>query len=79
MTCLRSTVSQCVGRTKRNLATARLRGFELNGINIPIPSATVIVAHTIKGKGISFSENVVSFHNGTLSQEQFDQALAELV
>ena len=36
---------------------------------------TVIIAHTVKGKGVSFAENVVSFHNGTLSQEQYNQAL----
>lgn len=39
---------------------------------------TVIIAHTVKGKGVSFAENVVSFHNGILSQEQYDQALREL-
>ena len=39
---------------------------------------TVIIAHTVKGKGVSFAENVVSFHNSTLSQEQYNQALAEL-
>ena len=30
---------------------------------------TVIIAHTIKGKGISFAENVVGFHNGVLTEE----------
>ena len=39
---------------------------------------TVIIAHTVKGKGISFAENVVSFHNGIRSQQQYDQALEEL-
>ena len=39
---------------------------------------TVIIAHTIKGKGVSFAENVVGFHNGVLSQEQYEQALSEL-
>lgn len=39
---------------------------------------TVIIAHTIKGKGISFAENVVAFHNGALTQAQYDQAMAEL-
>ena len=39
---------------------------------------TVIIAHTVKGKGVSFAENVVSFHNGILSQEQYEQALQEL-
>lgn len=39
---------------------------------------TVIVAHTIKGKGISFAENVPGFHNVALKKEQYDQALLEL-
>ena len=39
---------------------------------------TVILAHTVKGKGISFAENVPSFHNGTLTQELYDQAMREL-
>lgn len=39
---------------------------------------TVIIADTVKGKGISFAENVVSFHNSGLSKEQYEQALKEL-
>ncbi len=39
---------------------------------------TVIVAHTVKGKGISFAENVVSYHNGTLTEETYKQAIQEL-
>ena len=39
---------------------------------------TMILAHTIKGKGLSFAENVVSFHNGALTEEMYRQALAEL-
>lgn len=39
---------------------------------------TVIIAHTIKGKGISFAENVASFHNGSLTKEQYILALKEL-
>lgn len=38
----------------------------------------VIVAHTVKGKGISFAENVVSYHNGVLTEETCKQALEEL-
>lgn len=39
---------------------------------------TVILARTIKGKGISFTENRVEWHAGTLTKEQADQAMAEL-
>jgi len=38
----------------------------------------LIIAHTIKGKGISFAENVVAFHNGELTREQFEIAQSEL-
>jgi transketolase len=39
---------------------------------------TVIVAETIKGKGISFAENTAAFHNAALTQEQYDKALLEI-
>lgn len=37
---------------------------------------TAILAHTVKGKGFAFAENVVGFHNGSMTQEQLDVALA---
>lgn len=39
---------------------------------------TVIIAHTIKGKGVSFIENNNDFHGTTPSVEQEKQALKEL-
>lgn len=39
---------------------------------------TVIIAETVKGKGVSFAENVVGFHNGMLTKELYEQAIAEL-
>jgi len=39
---------------------------------------TVLVAETIKGKGVSFAENTAAFHNGAMTQEQHDQALREI-
>lgn len=39
---------------------------------------TLIIAHTIKGKGIPFAEGKASFHNGIMSQEQYEQALDAL-
>ncbi len=38
----------------------------------------VILAHTIKGKGISFMENNCKFHKAVVSTEQYEQAIAEL-
>lgn len=37
-----------------------------------------IIADTVKGKGIPFAEGIASFHNGTLTQEQYDEALRVL-
>ncbi len=37
-----------------------------------------IIAHTIKGKGVSFAEGVAGFHNGALTPEQYEQALREI-
>jgi transketolase len=39
---------------------------------------TVIIAHTIKGKGVSFMENSVLWHYRTARGEEFQRALAEL-
>lgn len=39
---------------------------------------TVIVAHTIKGKGVSFMENRVEWHYKNPNDEQLAKALAEL-
>ena len=39
---------------------------------------TAIIARTVKGKGISFMENEVGWHAGTLTPEQLEQALADL-
>lgn len=39
---------------------------------------TVIIAHTIKGKGISFMENKVEWHGKVPNEEQFKFAIQEL-
>lgn len=38
----------------------------------------VIIANTVKGKGISFVENQSGFHNAPMQQDQLEAALAEL-
>jgi transketolase len=37
-----------------------------------------IIAHTVKGKGVSFMERNRAWHHSRLTQLQFDQAIAEL-
>ncbi len=39
---------------------------------------TVVIARTVKGKGVSFLEDRDGWHGKTLSREQFDLAVAEL-
>lgn len=39
---------------------------------------TIIIAHTIKGKGVSFMENVVDFHGRAPTKEEEIKALEEL-
>ena len=38
---------------------------------------TVILAHTIKGHGVSFMENNNEWHHNHLSKEQYEQAISE--
>jgi transketolase len=37
-----------------------------------------VLANTVKGKGVSFMENVASWHNNRLSKSQYAQALSEV-
>jgi transketolase len=39
---------------------------------------SVIIAHTTKGKGVSFMENEVKWHHGVPNEAQYAQALQEL-
>jgi len=63
---------------------------ELDGHDIPALQAafaeaaatknkpTVIIAHTVKGKGVSFMENNPKFHGVAPTEEEMDKALMEL-
>ena len=39
---------------------------------------TFVIANTVKGKGVSFMENVAKWHHGVPSEGEFQQAIAEL-
>ena len=39
---------------------------------------TVIIAETVKGKGVSFMENQVGWHHKIPSEEEYRQAMTEL-
>ena len=60
------------GHNMKEIVTALDKADEAKG------QPTVIIAHTTKGKGISFAENVVSCHNVALTSEMYNQALSEL-
>jgi transketolase len=42
------------------------------------PKPRVLIAHTIKGKGVSFMENNNTWHHNRLTQTTFEQAMEEL-
>lgn len=39
---------------------------------------SVVLAHTVKGKGVSFMENMAGWHHGVMTEEQYEQAVREL-
>jgi transketolase len=39
---------------------------------------TLVIANTVKGRGVSFMENVVKWHHGVPSETQYRDAVAEL-
>ena len=39
---------------------------------------TAIIARTVKGKGVSYMENQVSWHGAAPKDDQYEQAVAEL-
>jgi len=60
-------------------------GHDMNQIDDAIQEAkrtkgkpTLIIANTIKGKGVSFMENEVGWHGSAPNEEQLQQALKEL-
>lgn len=48
------------------------------GLPLENGKPTFIIAHTVKGKGISYMENVLKWHHGVPSKEQYDLAIEEL-
>jgi transketolase len=60
------------GHSVRQVLEALDTALEIH--NLP----TVIVAHTTKGKGVSFMENDAYWHGSVPNAEQYAQALAEL-
>lgn len=57
-------------------------GHDFNQLNIAFEASQVIpkviIANTVKGKGVSFMENNLDWHYKSPNQEQYEQALLEL-
>ena len=52
-----------------------------NALSMPPSSAgvpVVVIAHTIKGKGVSFMEDKLIYHYKSVSNEEYELALKEL-
>ena len=80
--------------TALNPLDEKLKGFgwevlEMDGHNIPeiyetiekakkINRPVAIIAHTVKGKGVSFMENNAGWHGKAPNDEQFELAMKEL-
>ncbi|MBV8950061.1 MAG: transketolase, partial [Actinobacteria bacterium] len=66
--------------------TVEVDGHDLAALihALDVPRATaggpprMIVAHTLKGKGVSFMENVRSWHADEIAPEQYERVLLEL-
>ena len=50
----------------------------LNSVPFERTKPSVIIAHTIKGKGVSFAENKLEWHYKSLNVDQLEKALNEL-
>jgi transketolase len=50
----------------------------LSAVPFEAGKPSVLIAHTVKGKGVSFMENQAEWHHGTPSDEEYSQALEEL-
>lgn len=50
----------------------------LKGLPLEKGKPSFIIAHTTKGKGISYMENVLKWHHGVPTKEQYDLAMEEL-
>lgn len=48
------------------------------GGDAPVPQPLIVIAHTTKGKGVSFMENKVEWHYKSPNSKQLEQALAEI-
>lgn len=68
------------GWTVRHVDGHNLEALKKTFDSLPFAAGkpNLVIAHTIKGKGVSYMENVVKWHHGVPSEKQFAEALSEL-
>ena len=57
------------GHDTRQICEALDNAEQIKGV------PTAIVAHTVKGKGIPFAEDTAAFHNGSMTEDQYNLAV----
>ena len=68
-----------------NWSVIDINGHDLNEIYEAIESAkhsdkpTCIIAHTVKGKGVSFMENNAGWHGKAPGKDDYEKAISELI
>lgn len=80
-----------LGNLKDKFVQFGFRGYEVDGHDITglvecmdliekerDGRPAVLIAHTIKGKGISFMENKKEWHHGVLKEQEYEKAMLEL-
>ncbi len=50
----------------------------LRATKLPHEKPIAVIAHTVKGKGLSFAENQLGWHKGDFTEETYQQAMREL-
>lgn len=51
----------------------------LHELPFEVGKPSFVIAHTVKGKGVSYMENQVKWHHGVPSEIQYEMAMAELI
>jgi transketolase len=49
----------------------------LGRIPVQAGKPTFVIANTVKGRGVSFMEDIAKWHHGVPSDEQYQQAMEE--
>lgn len=65
-------------------AVKHVDGHDVEALQLTLKSVpfekgkpSLVIAHTVKGKGVSFMENQLKWHHGVPSDEQYQQAMDE--